>query len=50
LIYAGIISNTLESAGPVYNTDPEKSQRQGINQQELNKLIFNQAGDKEFLQ
>lgn len=41
LIYAGKISNALESAGLVYITNPEQSQRQGINQQEINK--FNPA-------
>lgn len=39
LIYAGKVSNALESVGPLFlnENDPEKSQRQGINQQEINK-------------
>jgi hypothetical protein len=46
LIYAGNISNTLESVGPDVLSDPVKSQGQGIHQQGTNGEIFN----KEFLQ
>lgn len=38
LIFAGNISNALESVGLVYLTNPVKFQRQGIYQQEINKL------------
>lgn len=44
LIYAGKISNTLESAGLIHNVNPEKSQRHGINQQGINKY------DEKFLE
>lgn len=40
LIYAGTISNALESVDPVNLTDPEKFQRQGIYPQELEKLTL----------
>jgi hypothetical protein len=46
LIYAGNISNTLESVGPDSKSDPEKSQGQGIHQQGTNGKIYN----KEFLE
>lgn len=45
LIYAGKISNALESADPNILFDPEKSQRQGIDQQGTNKLF-----DKDFIE
>jgi len=38
LIYAGIVSNALESAGLLIENNPEKSQRQGTNQQGINKF------------
>jgi hypothetical protein len=38
LIFAGRISNALESVGLVHNSNPEKSQRQGTNQQGINKF------------
>jgi hypothetical protein len=40
LYYAGTVSNALESVGSLFlsENDPEKSQRQGTNQQGLNKL------------
>jgi len=38
LIFAGNISNALESVGLVHLTNPVKFQRQGIYQQEINKL------------
>jgi hypothetical protein len=44
LIYAGKISNTLESVGLIKNINPEKSQRHGINQQGINKY------DEKFLE
>ena len=56
LIYAGKVSNALESVGPLFlnENDPEKSQRQGINQQEINKStdsvtsrVLNQLGVKQ---
>jgi hypothetical protein len=60
LIYAGKVSNALESVGPLFlnENDPEKSQRQGINQQEINKStdsvtsrVLNQLGvNKNFLE
>jgi hypothetical protein len=40
LIYAGKISNALESVGLLINNSPEKFQRQGINQQGINKLNY----------
>nr|YP_010710810.1 hypothetical protein P2Z26_mgp06 [Gonatophragmium mori]WCZ71174.1 hypothetical protein [Gonatophragmium mori] len=43
LIYAGNISNALESVGLIHNVNPEKSQRQVINQQGINKY------DEQFL-
>jgi hypothetical protein len=41
LIYAGTVSNALESVGSLFlsENDPEKSQRQVTNQQEKNNLI-----------
>lgn len=44
LIYAGKISNTLESVGLIHNVNPEKSQRHGVNQQGINKY------DEKFLE
>lgn len=41
MIYAGKISNALESAGPDNKSDPEKSQWQGINQQGTNEKLLN---------
>jgi hypothetical protein len=40
LIYAGKISNALESVDLLINNSPEKFQRQGINQQGINKLNY----------
>jgi hypothetical protein len=37
LMYAGKISNTLESVGLIHNVNPEESQRHGIHQQGINK-------------
>ena len=41
LIYAGKVSNALDSVGPLNENDPEQCQRQGINQQGLNNLTIN---------
>ena len=41
LRYAGKVSNALESVGPENISDPGQFQRQGINQQEINKLNNN---------
>jgi hypothetical protein len=41
LTYAGKVSNALESVGPENISDPGQFQRQGINQQEINKLNNN---------
>lgn len=40
LIFAGTVSNALESEGSLFlnENDPEQSQRQGTNQQEINKF------------
>ena len=43
-IYAGIVSNTLESVGLTNKVSPEKSPRQGTNQQGINKY------DEKFLE
>jgi hypothetical protein len=47
LIFAGNISNALESVGPEKISDPEQFQRQGINQQEIKKLT---NYNKEFIE
>lgn len=39
LMYAGNISNTLESVDLNFKFDPEKSQRQGIDQQGTNEIL-----------
>lgn len=40
-IYAGNVSNALKSVGPGFISDPEKSLRQGTNQQGTNEKQFN---------
>ena len=52
LIYAGTVSNALESVGSLFLNvnDPEKSQRQGINQQEIDKLTGSKGFNKQFLE
>ena len=46
LIYAGNISNALESVDPDNKSDSEKSQRQVINQQGIKEILLN----KEFIE
>jgi hypothetical protein len=52
LIYAGIASNALESAGPLSSckNDPEKSQGQGANQQGINELTDSKKFEGKFLE